>query len=163
MAHEDETHERECPLTLRAERSTKVSNNPVRRIMKRTASVLNQFLVGSALLAATSAFAANKGSLLIEDRVSVVGKQLPAGEYEVKWEGDGPNVELNILRDGKLVATVPARTVELQQKDPQDSVLMKKNSDGTESVFEIHFSGKRYAFAVGGEQAQVDAGESTAK
>jgi hypothetical protein len=152
-------------LTLHAKRSTKVSNNTVRRIMKRTAtSVSNRFLVGLALLTATSAFAANRASLSIQEgvSVSVSGKHLPAGEYKVKWEGDGPNVELNILHDGKLVATVPARTIELQQKDPQDSVQMKKNSDGTESVSEIHFSGKRYAFAVGG-QAQVDAGEGTAK
>jgi hypothetical protein len=92
-----------------------------------------------------------------------LGKHLPAGEYKVKWEGDGPNVELNILHDGKLVATVPARTIELQGKDPQDSVLIKKNSDGTDSVVEIHFSGKSYAFAVGSEQAQVDVDESTAK
>ena len=134
--------------------------------MKRTVtSVLNRLSVGLALLAATSAFAANRGSLSIQERpsVSVLGKHLPAGEYKVKWEGDGPNVELNILHDGKLVATVPARTIELQGKDPQDSILMKKNSDGTESVVEIHFSGKSYAFAVGGEQAQVDVDESTAK
>lgn len=74
-----------------------------------------------------------------------------------------PDVELNILHDGKLVATASVRTIQLQQKDPQDSVLMKKNSDGTESAVEIHFSGKGYAFAVGGEQGQVDGGESTAK
>ena len=133
--------------------------------MKRTAtSVLNRFLVGSALLAATSAFAANSASLSIQEpvSVSVSEKHLPVGEYKVKWEGDGPNVELNILHDGKAVATVPARTIELQRKDPQDSALMKKNSDGTKSVVEIHFSGKRYALAVAGEQSQVDAGESTA-
>ena len=122
--------------------------------MKSTAiSVLNRFLVGSALLAATSAFAANGGSLSIQEQapVSVSGKHLPAGDYKVKWEGDGPNVELNILQDGKVIATVPARTIELQQKDQQNSVLIKENSDGTDSVSEIHFSGKRYAFAVGGE------------
>ncbi len=132
--------------------------------MKRTAiSVLNRFLVASALLAATSAFAANSGLLSIPEGVSVSGKDLPAGDYRVKWEGDGPNVELNILHDGKLVTTVPARTIELQHKDPQDSVQMEKNSDGTESVLEIHFRGKRYALAVGREQAQVNAGENTAK
>ena len=120
--------------------------------MKRTVtSVLNRLLVGSVLLTTATAFAANSGSLSIPDRVSVAGKHLPAGDYKVKWEGDGPNVQLNILHEGKLVATVPARTIELQQKDSQDSLQIKKNSDGTDSVSEIHFSGKRYAFAVGGE------------
>lgn len=59
--------------------------------MKRTATfVLNRFLMGSALLAATSAFAANSGSLSIQEPVSVSGKHLPVGEYKVKWEGDVP-------------------------------------------------------------------------
>ena len=71
------------------------------------------------------------------------GQSLPAGEYQVKWGGDGPNVDLGILRDGKLVTTIPAHTIELQRKDPQDSVLTKKNGDGTESLFEIHFGGKK--------------------
>jgi hypothetical protein len=124
----------------------------------RSSALLNYVAVGLVLLLTASASAASRGSLVIPEKVSVEGKSLPAGEYSVKWEGDGPNVELNILHDGKLVATVPAHTIELKQKDQEDSVLTKKSNDGTESLFEIHFSGKRYAFAVGGEQAPVNAG-----
>ena len=67
-------------------------------------------LLGMALLLATSGFAANKGTLQVNDPVTVNGKQLGAGEYTVKWDGAGPNVELNILRGKNVVATVPART-----------------------------------------------------
>ena len=70
-------------------------------------------LLGLALLLATSVFAANKGSLQVSDPVTVNGKQLGAGDYTVKWEGAGPNVELNILRGKNVVATVPARMVDL--------------------------------------------------
>ena len=65
---------------------------------------------GLALLLATSVFAAtNKGSMQLQDPVTVSGKQLRAGDYSVKWDGSGPNVELSILKGNKVVATTPAR------------------------------------------------------
>ena len=72
-------------------------------------------LLGLALLLATSGFAANKGTLQVNDPVTVNGKQLGTGEYTVKWDGAGPNVELNILKGKNVVATVPARMLELEQ------------------------------------------------
>lgn len=124
----------------------------------KSSALLNLMAAGSVLLLTANAFTASKGSLTIPKKVSVEGKTLPAGEYSVKWEGDGPNVELKLLRDGKLIATVPAHTIALQHKDEQDSVFIKKNDDGTESMSEIHFSGKKYAFAIGNEATQGDAG-----
>jgi hypothetical protein len=119
--------------------------------------------VGVILLSSTAVFAANRGSLQIPEQVSVNGQSLPAGEYQVKWGGDGPNVDLRILRDGKLVTTIPAHTIELQRKDPQDSVLTKKSDDGTESLSEIHFGGKKYAFSVGSQQTQMNSSSGNTK
>ena len=70
-------------------------------------------LLGLALLLATSAFAANKASLQLNDALTVSGKQLPAGDYMLQWEGTGPGVELTILHGKNVVATVPARLVDL--------------------------------------------------
>jgi hypothetical protein len=130
--------------------------------MKRS-MISNSLLLGLALLLATSAFAANKGSLQVGEPVSVSGKTLPAGEYSVKWEGTGPNVELNILQGGKVIATVPARMIDLQQSPSQDSAVVRKNDDGSRSLSEIRFGGKKYAFSLGAEQAKADAGETTTK
>ncbi|PYX38222.1 MAG: hypothetical protein DMG75_04465, partial [Acidobacteria bacterium] len=55
-------------------------------------------LLGMALLLATSAFASNKGSMNVQENLTVSGKQLSAGDYQLQWEGSGPNVEVNILR-----------------------------------------------------------------
>jgi hypothetical protein len=112
--------------------------------------------LGAILLQSTAAFAANRGSLQIPEQVSVNGQSLATGDYQVKWDGDGPNVDLRILRDGKIVTTIPAHTIELHRKDSENSVLTKKSNDGKESLSEIHFGGKRYAFAVGSEQAQMN-------
>ena len=62
------------------------------------------------LLPAAGVFAAtdsHKGSLTIGGPVQVAGKQLPAGEYLVKWDGTGPTAQVNIIRNGKVVATAP--------------------------------------------------------
>jgi hypothetical protein len=115
-------------------------------------------LLGLALLLATSAFAANKGSLRTSDPVTVSGKQLKPGEYTLKWEGSGPNVELNILQGRTVVATVPARLIELNQASYNDASVTKTNDDGSKSLSEIRFSGKKYALAIGEESARAEAG-----
>ncbi len=114
-------------------------------------------LLGLALLLATSAFAAaNKGSMQLLNPVTVSGKQLPAGDYSVKWDGNGPNVELNILKGNKVVATTPARLIDLSQKPNGDAAVVKNNDDGSKSLSEIRFGGKRYALAIGQETASMD-------
>jgi len=113
-------------------------------------------LLGLALLLATSGFAANKGTLQVNDPVTVNGKQLSAGEYTVKWDGAGPNVELNIMKGKNVVATVPARMLDLEQSPNRDTVVTSTNSDGRKSLNEIRFSGKKYAFAVNNESAKAE-------
>ena len=113
-------------------------------------------LLGLALLLATSGFAANKGSLQVDNPVTINGKPLAAGEYTVKWDGAGPNVELNIMKGKNVVATVPARMLDLEQLPVRDSIITSVNSEGHKSVNEIRFSGKKYAFAVNAESAKAE-------
>ena len=113
-------------------------------------------LLGLALLLATSGFAANKGSLQVDNPVTINGKPLAAGEYNVKWDGAGPNVELNIMKGKNVVATVPARMLDLEQSPVRDSIITSVNSEGHKSVNEIRFSGKKYAFAVNAESAKAE-------
>jgi hypothetical protein len=113
-------------------------------------------LLGSALLLATSGFAANKGTLEVANPVTVNGKSLPAGEYTVKWDGAGPNVDLNIMKGKNVVATVPAHMLDLEQSPSRDSVVTSTNSDGHKALSEIRFSGKKYAFAVNAESAKAE-------
>jgi hypothetical protein len=132
--------------------------------------ISKSLLPGVALLLATAIFAAdkNKGSLQIPEQVSVNGQALPAGTYTVEWAaetytvkfGDSDlNVDLRILQGKTVVATVLARMIGLQRSDSWDSVVEGKNQDGSRSLLEIHFGGKKYAFALGGEQARTHIGE----
>jgi len=121
------------------------------------ANLSKGLLLGLALLLATSAFAAvNKGSLQLLDPVTIGGKQLPAGDYSVKWDGNGPNVEVNILQRNKVVATTPARLIDLSQKPNNDAAVLTSSPDGSKSLTEIRFGGKNYALAIGTESASMD-------
>jgi hypothetical protein len=126
----------------------------------KASKISKGLLLGLALLLATSVFAINKGSLQVSDPVSVNGKQIGAGEYTVKWEGNGPDVELNILHGKNIVATVPARMVDLDRAASRDSAVTVVNPDGHKSLNEIRFSGKKYALAIGAESAKAESGNS---
>src|SRR5277367_6255974 len=119
------------------------------------ANVSKGLLLGLTLMLATSVFAisANKGSLQLFDSAKVAGQTLGAGEYAVKWEGTGSNVQLNILKGSKVIASTPARLVDLNQATGSDSAVLKNNSDGSRSLAEIRFGGKKYAIAIGDESA----------
>jgi hypothetical protein len=132
-----------------------------KRSFMKFGNVSKGLLLGLALLLATSVFAAsNKGSMQLLDPVTVSGKQLPAGDYSVKWDGSGPNVELNILKGNKVVATTPARLIDLNQKANNDAAVVKSNDDGSRSLAEIHFGGKKYGLAIGQETAMDGSGSS---
>jgi len=105
--------------------------------------------VGLVLLLATTAFAVNKSPLDLSEAVTVNGQALPAGSYQVKWEGNGPDVQLSILQGKKVVATTPARIVPVAVANGSDGVGTRSNSDGSKALTEIRVYGKKYSLTVG--------------
>jgi len=122
----------------------------------KASKISKGLLLGLTLLLATSLFAANKGSLQVVDPLIVNGTQIAPGDYTVKWEGAGPTVELNILQGKNVIATVPARLVDLNHTPERNSAVTTVNSDGKKSLNEIRFSGKKYALAVNAESAKAE-------
>jgi hypothetical protein len=115
-----------------------------------------------ALLLATSAFAANKaneGLFTVFDPLTVSGHQLAPGQYKLRWDGTGSSVELMILSQGKLVATVLAHMVELGKAELRNGTEANKNADGSLSLSQIDFAGKKYALAFGNESAATESSQ----
>jgi len=104
---------------------------------------------GLTLLAAIGAFASNKGSFHVNEAVVVNGQELPAGDYQVQWQGSGSNVELSFMQGKKEFAKVTAQQEELRQA-PSDDEAVISHSGGKATVSEIRFAGKKTAFAIGG-------------
>jgi len=112
-------------------------------------------LLLSVVLLAASAFAANKGSLELQHPAQVAGKELAPGTYKVQWEGSGDQVQLTIMQGSKQVAVASAHVVPAQVAAPSDSALINVNPDGSRSVAQIRFRGKKFALEISGEGGGV--------
>jgi len=108
-------------------------------------------VLGLAVLLASSAFASNKGTLQVRQAIEVNGQQLAAGDYELRWDGMGSNVEVSFMQGKKEVAKATARVIELDKAADYNSAVID-HSNGKAAVSEVRFAGKRYALALGGTE-----------
>jgi hypothetical protein len=66
-----------------------------------------------------------------------------------------------ILSQGKLVATVPAHLTDLDQAQRANAIVSRKNDDGSVSLTQVDFRGKKYALSFGNDSAATDSMSET--
>jgi hypothetical protein len=117
----------------------------------------------ASVLLASSAFGAtaNKGTLKLFVPVTVQGKQLAPGQYTVEWNGEGPNVQLNIADGKNTVTAIPARIVPVSAKNQSSGYSSEKQPDGQETLKNVFFAGKTYELQIG-EQSASQGGQPAA-
>jgi hypothetical protein len=95
-----------------------------------------------ALLSTVSAFARDKNqhSVDISESVRVGDTQLNPGSYKIEWQGTGPEVQVNFMRDGKTVATSPGTFKTNDAHVVQDDVVINTNGANTKTLEEIDFA-----------------------
>jgi hypothetical protein len=93
--------------------------------------------------------------------VEINGQQLPAGDYQLRWEGTGSNVEVSVMQGNKEVAKTSAKVIELKEAYPRDAAVVDHGS-GKASVSEVRFAGKKYALALGGTE-KAEMGQSSSR
>jgi hypothetical protein len=125
------------------------------------ATVSKSLVLGLALLLASSAFAATKGSMQLSSTAVLNGTKLTAGEYKVQWEGSGPNVEVSILKGKNVVAKTQARVVELQAASTNDAALLHQGEDGASALTGLRFEGKKFALELGESSNSMQANGSS--
>jgi hypothetical protein len=115
-------------------------------------------LLTLSLLLAASAIAgnSNKGTLKVDETVSVGGKQIPAGKYQVEWRGTGSNVELSISDGRDIVAKVPAQVLPLKRAGAESGYSTSTDPAGNKALTGIFFGGKKYELAIGEASAATD-------
>lgn len=123
----------------------------------KTSNFANKLMLGAALLLATSAFAAEKGSMKLIQPAVVGGVQLAPGEYNLSWDGTGSNVELKVAKGSKVVATAPAKLVDLPNSAAANGTTTKPNAEGKTAVSQIFFHGKTRALEIVPEASQGQA------
>ena len=116
-------------------------------------------VLGLAVLLATGAFAGNKGTLSVQEAVQVNGQQLPAGEYQLRWEGSGSDVQLSFMQGKKEVAKTAAKVIDLEKAFPYDSAVIDRSSGV--SLSQVRFAGKKFALTIGGSEASAMSASSS--
>ena len=117
-------------------------------------------VLGLAVLLASSAFASNKGSLRVWELSEVAGQQLAPGDYQVRWDGTGSNVEISFMQGKKEVAKASAKVVALDKAYDNDSAVVD-HASGKATLSEVRFAGKKYALAIGAtEKAEMSGGSN---
>ena len=124
-------------------------------------NLAKSLVLGLAVLLATGAFASNKGSFHTQEAVQVNGQAIPAGDYQLRWEGTGSNVEVSFMQGKKEIAKTTAKLIELDRPADYDSSVVD-HSGGKTSVSEVRFAGKKTALALGSSD-RAAMGESSTK
>jgi hypothetical protein len=87
----------------------------------------------------------------LQHPTNVAGTQLKSGSYTVEWQGTGDQVQLKIYRGKKNIVSTSARMVSIESPAPYDSSLVTDNGDGTRTLSQIRFGGKKFAIEVTNE------------
>lgn len=106
---------------------------------------------GAALLFSASAFAKNtenKGTLNLDDNVTVAGTSLSPGHYKVEWKGSGPDVTVSLLKGNQTVATFPAKLTEQKAAATADAYGAINQPNGAKTLNSIYFGGKHYVLQI---------------
>lgn len=127
-------------------------------LLKSVAKVL---VLGVAVLLATGAFAINKGSFHVAETIQLSGQTIPAGDYQLRWDGAGSNVEVSVMQGKKEIAKTSAKVYELDRPADFDSTIVDK-STGKATLSEIRFAGKKTALAIGNSD-RASMGEGSTK
>jgi hypothetical protein len=119
--------------------------------VKSVSSICKGILAAAVVLASMSLWAESKGALELQHPTAVAGKTLATGNYVVRWEGTGDQVELKIYSGKNVVASLPARVIQLSSPAGNNSAVINQSSSGTPSLAEIRFGGKKFALRLNNE------------
>jgi hypothetical protein len=78
----------------------------------------------------------------------VAGKKLSPGKYQVKWNGNGPAVQVNFLKNDKVVATAPAKIID--KSNPYNNAIEAQTEGKTQVLTAIDRSHMTLKFSPNG-------------
>jgi|SRR5882762_1955600 len=93
----------------------------------------------------------HSGNFTLSETVRVGSAQLEPGRYKAEWTGSANDVKVEILQNGKTVATTAGTLKDLGQPSPYDAVTTKTLQDNTKALDEIDFNNRSEALVLAGE------------
>ena len=92
----------------------------------------------------------NSGKFNLQQSAKVGSTVLPPGQYKAEWTGNGNDLNISIIKNGKTVATTRGTLKQLEQKAPYGAVTLKTLPDNSARVDEIDFNNRSDALVFGG-------------
>ncbi len=105
---------------------------------------MKRFLLTFALVLCVlplSALARTKqsASINLTDPVVISGTDLRPGEYTVRWNGTGSQVQVEFLQGKKELVSLPAKLIN-QHNNMSPAITVRSMTGGTETISEIDLS-----------------------
>jgi hypothetical protein len=97
-----------------------------------------------------SMWAKNEKTLPFRTEVTLNGNKLSAGFYEIRWESHSPEATVTFVRDGQVMVTAMGKWVERDTKYTTDALVYSNNADGSHTLLEIRFAGRKQALVFTG-------------
>ena len=106
------------------------------------------------LVMSAGLFAESKsaGKMSITDPVQVGPTRLAPGDYKVEWTGTGDNVQINIMKGNKVVASTEGKVVEMPNSATSNAVVTKELDNNTRALTEIQFDNRKEALQLANSQ-----------
>jgi hypothetical protein len=106
-----------------------------------------------AFVMSMSAFASDSRSakFTLSDTAQVGSTQLAPGQYKAQWNGPDNDLKINIIQDGKTVATTQGNLKTLPSRSPYNAVVTKDTQNNTKQIDEIDFENHSQALVLTGE------------
>jgi hypothetical protein len=101
-----------------------------------------------------SAFAKDKNEtkVTISDAVQIGSTQLKPGDYKLQWDGNGPDVQVKVVKGKDVVATVPAKLTENKVSLGTNAVTTG-TSGNAKTLSQVDFDGGRSSLVFGDASA----------
>jgi len=93
----------------------------------------------------------HSGNFTLYETVRVGSADLQPGDYKADWSGPADAVKIDIVKNGKTVATANGQIKNLQQRSPYNAITTKTLQDNTKAVDEIDFNNRSEALVLTGE------------
>jgi hypothetical protein len=96
-----------------------------------------------------SAAAANSHTFSVRTAVNLNGTEITPGYYVVEWATHSPEATVTFSRNGQVLIMASGKMVERDSKSLSDAVVYSNNADGTHTLKELRFAGKKQALVFG--------------
>jgi hypothetical protein len=112
-------------------------------------------LCAFAIVLSTGAFAKvkNQGSFDLAQPAIVGTTQLQPGHYKAEWTGTSGTVNVDIMQNGKTVATATGTLKELSSPSPYSAVTLRVSANHQNRIEEIDFNHYKDALVLSGMRA----------